>query len=446
MKSIIAIVMFLTAADVFSAGYEGLDAESRKSLEVAIKGMDQSTADRLVSDKIPYQFSIEEVPVLRYVGVMGSTEYFKYMLDKVDYTEADLAKLFLYGRLSQEKMNVLVPEYLSANTVYEGMPLVHYFYLNPENILFLSNKGADISALDKDGKPMAFNVGHLTSSKVDAYIDALDRIGYPYSLKAGDGTSLIHAAAKMGNPSYVKKISERGLDVMSKDPEGHSALSYLLADNLGASYSNKYFPGKTLDKNEVYFALERAVKNAQVDAVHYLVSTYGLKEFSASILAEGTHQAPVIKILIAAGADLNQSAKFGGSIYEQLIYDEDPGVLAVVQAAGYSVPDNVKEHVSIPASYEGCGKDATERFPLGKWVEADYGKTKYHFLGGHTYYFSQSFLGKVTESKGTWAQGICGFEITHDDGRIQYIPATLSDRDELVIRLPGGREKLRKDI
>ena len=445
MKKALLLSCFLLTNSAFSADYSALSADDKKSLTAAVMTKDTAKTDSMVSGKIPYSFSIEYSPVLEYAARLDDPEYFTYLLNKVEYTESDLAGLFVGTRMSERIRDMLLAEYLSPSAMYRGMPMLHYFTRMPDMMQYLAEKGADLSALDDKGNPLPFNIGTIPKSAVDPFVSTLDRVGYPYELKAKDGSSLIHGIAKTGNAYFVSVLSKRGFDILEPDPEGHSALAYLLANDMGVSYKNVYFPEAELSSEDAAFALTLAADSAQTDAVHYLIKNYHLSEFSAGLLEEAVRRPDIFKILVAAGADLTLQGQYGDSILAQALYENEPDVLSIIAAAGYDISGHSADTDKVYTAFSGCGKNASEPFPSGRWLLENSTNNIVRFNTDKTYYMKRESFGTVRETHGKWSKGICGYDIEHDDGHYQYIPASLTQSGELTLKYLGDKEVYLKD-
>jgi ankyrin repeat protein len=120
----------------------------------------------------------------------------------------------------------------------------------PSDVSLLLERGADITAVDNEGRNVLYHL--LTSSASNKHAQAhhpsdLDTIlAHPLASqlvvqKDNDGTTSLQHALKMGQFGAVDALLAKGADPLAADGEGNTALHYLAAQAKGEDFINLTF-------------------------------------------------------------------------------------------------------------------------------------------------------------------------------------------------------------
>lgn len=186
----------------------------------------------------------------------------------------------------------------------------------------LINKGADPFLKDNQGRTP---LDHALLRNQKAVLEAWMRLGR-YDASGPEGSSLLHAAASLGNEDMVRSLLEKGADPARPSASGDAILLSYLRGGLGARAVDAIAKGADV----------KAKDAAGRTALHLAVEK-GLDE--------------AVKALLDKGADPNALDGSGLSPLE-IAQDWGSGALAALLTAKGARPGRPKVHVLKGGSYE----------------------------------------------------------------------------------------------
>jgi len=151
-------------------------------------------------------------------------------------------------------------------------------------------------------------------------IDVLVNTGYPFNVRVGgDGESLLHVAAQVGNAEIVSALISKGADVNARDDDDKTALHWAVANDMEAVVDVLLQNGAstTALSSIGYSPLHKAAWNGSLTMMRMLIAYEANVNLSFDngrtplMLAAEYAQFQACVLLIDAGADINQCGRDG---------------------------------------------------------------------------------------------------------------------------------------